>query len=250
FKAKDGHEVMCEFLGTQIELEKGNIGVIWSVLDITDRKKAEAELKNNEEKFRSMFTKQDAPMLLIDPQTKKIIDSNDAAERFYGYSAEEMNGMDIGEINILDAESIIREINDAVSEKQNFFVFHHKLKSGEIKTVEAHSSPFILNGRKVLFSIIFDITEREKSEQKLLTASALNKALLDNSAVGIFLASPERIIIETSKRACEMFGYEPEELIGKSFRLIHVSDESFHAFKEEYKALSRNGITNHRISVS
>ncbi|MFA6628218.1 MAG: PAS domain S-box protein [Sulfuricurvum sp.] len=244
FKAKNGDEVICEFLGTQIELDQGDTGVIWSVLDITDRKTAEQELLKSEEKFRTMFMKQDAPMLLIDPETNMILDSNYSAGRFYGYSMAEMQGMHIGKINILDTEEIDQETKAAVTEKQNFFIFKHKLKSGEIKTVEAHSSPFMLNGRKVLFSIIFDITEREKSEQKLLTASALNKALLDNSAVGIFLASPERIIIETSKRACEMFGYAPEELIGKSFRLIHISDESFNAFKEEYKALSRSSITN------
>jgi len=74
--------------------------------------------------------------------------------------------------------------------------------------------------------------------------SALNRTLLDNSAVGIFLASPDRKITQASKRACEMFGYSHEKMENASFRLIHVSDESFEAFAPEYKRLSAEGITN------
>lgn len=244
FRDKNGHEILCEFLGTKIEIEEGNIGVIWSVLDITERKRAEIELQNSEEKFRSMFSKQDAPMLLIDPDNGTILDSNLSAEKFYGYSADEMKRMKIDEINTLTKEELKTEMESALAERRNFFVFKHKLKSGEIRSVEVHSSPFVLGNKRVLFSIIFDITKREKAEEKLLEASSLNKALLDNSAVGIFLASPERIIIETSKRAREMFGYEEEEMLGKSFRLIHVSEGSFEGFGDQYKHLLRKGITN------
>ncbi|HLD23004.1 MAG TPA: PAS domain S-box protein [Sulfuricurvum sp.] len=244
FKAKNAQGVFCEFVGTKIEIEKDNTGVIWSVLDITDRKHVEEELRSSEEKFRSMFTMQDAPMLLIDPDNGAILDANHAAERFYGYSADEMLTMTIDEINTLSKEEVKKEMELALSEKRNFFVFKHKLKSGEIKSVEVHSSPFILTNKRVLFSIIFDITKREKAEEELLEASSLNKALLDNSAVGIFLASQERIIIETSKRACEMFGYLSGELLGKSFRLIHVSEESFERFRDQYKNLLTKGMTN------
>lgn len=244
FKDKNDQEIVCEFLGTKIEIEKNNIGVIWSVLDITERKRVEEDLRRSEEKFRSMFSKQDAPMLLIDPDNGTILDCNVSAEKFYGYSADEMKRMTIDEINTLSKEELKTEMESALAEKRNFFVFKHKLKSGEIKSVEVHSSPFMLANKRVLFSIVFDITKREKAEEELLEASSLNKALLDNSAVGIFLASPDRIIIETSKRACAMFGYLSEELLGKSFRLIHVSEESFERFREQYKNLLTKGITN------
>lgn len=244
FKDKNGKELFCEFLGKRIELEENHSGVIWSVLDITERKRVEAELRSSEEKFRSMFMKQDAPMLLIDPENGFILDINHSAEKFYGYSAAEIETMTIDEINTLSKEELQKEMESALAEERNFFVFKHKLKSGEIKSVEVHSSPFILGNKRVLFSIVFDITKREKAEEELLAASSLNKALLDNSAVGIFLASPERIIIETSKRACAMFGYTSEEMIGKSFRLIHVSDELFGEFGAQYQYLLSKGITN------
>jgi PAS domain S-box-containing protein len=244
FRDKNGKEIFCEFLGMKIEIEKNNTGVIWSVLDISERKRADAELRNSEEKFRSMFMKQDAPMLLIDPENGVILDVNNAAEKFYGYSADEMEKMTIDEINTLSKEALKNEMESALAEERNFFVFKHRLKNGEIRSVEVHSSPFLLENKRVLFSIVFDITKREKAEEKLLAASSLNKALLDNSAVGIFLASPDRMIIETSKRACAMFGYGPDEMVGKSFRLIHVSDESFEEFGVQYHYLLSEGRAN------
>jgi len=244
FRDRNGKEILCEFLGMSIEIDKNNTGVIWSVLDISERKHAEIELRNSEEKFRSMFMKQDAPMLLINPENGLILDVNHAAEKFYGYSADEMEKMTIDQINTLSKEELKNEMESALAEKRSFFAFKHRLKSGEIRSVEVHASPFILENKRVLFSIVFDITKREKAEEKLLAASSLNKALLDNSAVGIFLASPERIIIETSKRACEMFGYGPDEMIGKSFRLIHISDESFEEFGAQYRYLLSEGRSN------
>lgn len=244
FRDKHGKELSCEFLGTKIEIEKKNSGVIWSVLDITERKSVEVELRHSEEKFRNMFMKQDAPMLLVDPDNGAILDSNHAAEKFYGYSVDEMVRMRIDEINTLSKEEIKKEMNSALAEERNFFLFKHRLKNGEIKSVEVHSSPFILGEKHVLFSIVFDITKKEKAEEELLAASKLNQALLDNSAVGIFLASPERIIIEISKRASTMFGYSAEELIGKSFRMIHISEESFEKFGDQYQFLLSQGIAN------
>lgn len=244
FRDKNGKEVLCEFLGMKIEIEKNNTGVIWSVLDISERKHAELELRNSEEKFRSMFMKQDAPMLLINPENGLILDVNHAAEKFYGYSADEMARMTIDQINMMSKEALKNEMESALAEERNFFVFKHRLKSGEIRSVEVHSSPFIVGNKRVLFSIVFDISKREKAEEKLLAASNMNKALLDNSAVGIFLASPERIIIETSKRACAMFGYGADELIGKSFSVIHVSNESFEEFGMQYQFLLSEGRSN------
>jgi len=55
--------------------------------------------------------------------------------------------------------------------------------------------------------------------------SKLRKALLDRSSVGIFLTSSERIIVELSEKAALLFGYTREELIGRHFRMLHISEE-------------------------
>lgn len=148
--------------------EKGfpvkNIG---AVQDITDRKKMELELKHSEERFRKMFEMNKAVMLIIDPNDGSIIEANDAACDFYGYAGNELKNKNIHELNILSPDDIISEMQKALNEKRNYFVFPHKRSDGQIRWVEVYSSPFITEGKKLLFSVIHDITERKSAEQAL-----------------------------------------------------------------------------------
>ncbi|MGE4511628.1 MAG: response regulator, partial [Sulfurimonadaceae bacterium] len=148
---------------------EGNPLVMFGIhQDITARKKIEEELRRSEEKFRNMFAKHNAPMLLIEPQSGMIVDANLSAEKFYGYSVEELRSMRIDEINMMSIEEINQERERALKEERNFFVFEHKLKNGEIKTVEVHSSPFTYQEKSILFSIIVDVTEKKRAQEALL----------------------------------------------------------------------------------
>jgi diguanylate cyclase (GGDEF)-like protein/putative nucleotidyltransferase with HDIG domain len=56
----------------------------------------------------------------------------------------------------------------ALHKKQRYFTFPHRLKNGEIRTVDIYSSPINYNGEQVLFSIIFDVTAREEASKQIL----------------------------------------------------------------------------------
>ena len=146
----------------------GNPTRLRSVLsDITERRSAEEKLRESEERFRLLFEGHHAAMLLIDPLSGAIIDANEAAAAFYGYSRNQFASMNIDQINLSKAEEISAGLLRAAGQQRNYFVYTHRLASGELRTVEIHSSPIEVQGRKVLFSIIHDITERKKAEEKL-----------------------------------------------------------------------------------
>lgn len=119
-----------------------------------------------EEQRQDIFNNIHAVMLLIDPDTADIIDANPAALDFYGYSLETITGMKISDINTLSKEQIFDEMQMAKTEQRTYFIFRHRLADGEIRDVEVYSGPIFMNGRKVLFSIIHDITERKKAEEE------------------------------------------------------------------------------------
>ncbi|MCA9933165.1 MAG: GAF domain-containing protein [Anaerolineales bacterium] len=150
---------------------------------ITAHRKAEIALQKNEARFQKMFTNHAAVMLLIEPASGTIIDANHAAKKFYGYSISQLCTMNITELNMLPPEQVLSERQRAIQEKRNYFIFPHRLASGEIRTVEVHSSPIGLENREVLFSIIHDITERERASKALLARTneltALEETLLD-----------------------------------------------------------------------
>jgi len=183
-------------------------------IDITHRKLAEEELRESEERFRSMFRGHDAIMLLIDQKTGAIRDANQAAARFYGYSAERLCQMTIQEINTLDAEEVAHQRTLAIEEKRNYFIFPHRLASGEVKTVEVHSSPITIRGETILFSIIHDITDREQAEDALRDSEAKYRNIFENAMEGIYQSTPEGRFITANAALARMAGYDsPEELI-------------------------------------
>ena len=106
--------------------------------------------------FQDVFGKQDVIMLLIDPQVGRIVDANQAAGRFYGYELSRLKAMSISEIRY----------QSPVHEDVDSFIQQHKLADGEIRTVEVRSSPVIVNGNSVLFSIVHDITEYKQAENE------------------------------------------------------------------------------------
>jgi hemerythrin-like metal-binding protein/PAS domain S-box-containing protein len=122
---------------------------------------------NADTTFQESFEKHNAVMLLIDPGNGSIFDANPAAARFYGYSREKLRSMTIQQINQLTAEQVAEERKLAKSEGRNFFIFRHKLAGGIIKTVEVHSVPLDFDGRRLLYSIIRDISSERDLKDEL-----------------------------------------------------------------------------------
>jgi len=138
--------------------------------DITDRKWAEEALRESEARFRLMFESHKAVMLLIEPDTGKILDANVAAAEFYRYSRDRLRSMYIYQINQMPAEEVDAERRKAVDLERNRFIFPHRIANSERRWVEVHSSPVTLQNRPVLFSIIHDVTARLQAEEALQKA--------------------------------------------------------------------------------
>lgn len=135
-------------------------------VDITERKKLEDQIRENEEKYRNLFRNNHAVLLVIDPESGLIVDANPAASRFYGYPVDVLKTMNILDLNTLDQHQIFEEMTRAKAEKRNYFLFKHKLASGETREVEVYSGPIVDQGRSLLLSIIHDISARRKIEEE------------------------------------------------------------------------------------
>jgi diguanylate cyclase (GGDEF)-like protein/PAS domain S-box-containing protein len=129
-----------------------------------DQTTGKAASTGSEEQFQRLFRKHSAIMLLLDPDTGEIFDANRAAAAFYGYPEEVLRTMRISQINVLPIEEIRHEMQQAMLEKRNYFIFKHRRADGEIRVVEIHSSAIDVRDRTLLFSIVFDITEKKEAE--------------------------------------------------------------------------------------
>jgi PAS domain S-box-containing protein len=143
-------------------------GCVVNARDITESKEVEKALRESEERYKSLFKNNHSVMLLVDPESANIVDANPAATSFYGWSHEELTRKKITSINTLSEKQVFQEMKRAKTEKHRVFYFKHRLASGKIRDVEVYSGPIKVYGRKLLYSIIYDITKRKQAELSLI----------------------------------------------------------------------------------
>jgi diguanylate cyclase (GGDEF)-like protein/PAS domain S-box-containing protein len=197
------------------------------VASAIEQKRQEDAIRESERRYRQMFENTRAVQLVIDPDTGTIIDANLAAAEFYGWPTEKLRGMRIWDINTLGEEGVRQEMMSAAQQQRSYFVFQHRLASGEIRDVEIHSGPVELGGRRLLYSIIHDITERRRAEHAVAAADAQRRAVLDAATrVAIIATDPHGVITVFNSGAERMLGYTAPEMIGvQSILAVHRADE-------------------------
>lgn len=145
--------------------------LVWSLINSREVQKSlqrsEEGLKESEEQFRQMFTKQEAIMYLVDPDTLDILDANEAAQGFYGYSLETFKKMKVTALNPLPAAELKDMLGNASKEKGQHWEFKHSLANGDIRDVEVRSTLIRLKTKNFFFVIVHDISERKKTEEQL-----------------------------------------------------------------------------------
>ena len=181
-------------------------------MDITESKLKEEQFFENEKMQSAFFENIFAPMLIIDPDTSRIIDANDTACSFYGWNRKKITKMKIGEINTLSEKEIAAEMQNARSMKRNTFCFKHRTANGTIKDVEVFSGPVTLKNKSVLYSIIKDISERKLMEEDLLRM----KFSIEKAKDAIFWIDEDAKIEYVNESACKALEYTKEELMNLS----------------------------------
>lgn len=171
-------EAIFETTKFPVCLPGGEFGVGGIIRDVTESKLQKealeiAQKQISEEKDRSitqmeaMLKGHGAVMFLMEPESGSILDVNPAAIDFYGYSREELLSMRIRDINMLPEEEIKALRFKALDQKQKYFTFPHRLKNGEIRKVDVYTSPITYNDNTILYSIIFDVTDRENAYDEI-----------------------------------------------------------------------------------
>ena len=173
FKTKDGQILTGLVAGSLVDL-KGEPHILLVVHDITSRTKAEQVLRESEELFRGMFEQHSAAELLVDQRTGVILDANEAAAEFYGWSRDQLIGMNMTDISMASESEIKEATRKIIAKKRVRFELRHRRADGSIRDVEVFSGFIDVKGRQCLYSIIHDITDRRRAE---LEIAGLNSRL-------------------------------------------------------------------------
>jgi PAS domain S-box-containing protein len=147
-------------------IENGRVvRVRGSLQDITDRKRAESELRASEERYRLLFESNPHPMWVYDVDTLKFLAVNDAAVQAYGYSRQEFLAMTIRDIRPADEVTKLEQnISRTMRGLSRSTQWKHRRKDGTIFDVEisSHDLPEEQGHSRLVLAL--DITDRKRAE--------------------------------------------------------------------------------------
>ncbi len=208
-----------------------------ALIDVTQQQAAQSALHQLTETLEQRVVEQTYDVQLLaaivhssnDAITSKSLDGtidswNNAAERIYGYSEEEVLGKSI--MMLIPPDRFDEELRMlqqvGCGKRVEHFETVRQCKAGRAIDVSLSVSPINdSDGRIVGASIIArDITERKQMERALKESEERLRVIL-NTAADVIITIDHRGIIESVNSATEqMFGYQQDELVGQNVRIL------------------------------
>ncbi len=158
-KRKNGTLVDCEIWTAPLRSAAGAItGTVGILADITDRKRYQSELVEDELKFRKLFADNPQPMWVFVEHTLRFLEVNEAAVRHYGYTREEFLSMTLTDIRLPSR---------AQADRNESGEWKHLRKDGSIITVQVAANRIHLFGTSAILALLQDVTDRKHAEGEL-----------------------------------------------------------------------------------
>jgi len=195
--------------------ENGSIIDVTCVgIDLTERKRTMVALRDSEDRFRSII--QNSPMGVylceLNPDDELIlIGTNPAADRFTGVDNAPLIGLPVekafAQLNDTDLPQRFRRIaRDGKPWHTPRFKYNNGAIDGWFEIYAFQTSPLRM-------AIMFlNIAPQVKAAEALKTSERLHRRLFENAAVGILFATDSGSILDANSLACDILGYERDEL--------------------------------------
>jgi PAS domain S-box-containing protein len=183
------------------------------ILDISERKRVLAALRESEEKYRLIF--ENSPLGLLSFDDKGVIVAcNEMFAQIIGTPIQKLVGLDMKQ---LPDKKLVSEINKTIDGGTGFYEdVYQSFTSNKTTPIIVFFAPMNI-GNGILHGgvgIIKDITERVQAEEDLIERKEKYRGLSEAAFESIFF-SEKGICIEQNQTAQNTFGYTNEEAIGR-----------------------------------
>ncbi len=211
--------------------------------DISERKRIEKELQENEQRYHLLFDSSPMPMWVFEESSLKFLEVNERAIAHYGYTREEFTRMNLRDIRPAEDVPALERIITNSPDRRVVGEWRHMQKNGNIIHVSVTSVPMMYGDIPARIALIQDITERKRAEKELWDKTRLLEAIIENIPNMIFLKRASDLRFELFNRAGEMLlGHDRSILLGQNdYDFFPQAQADFFAEKDR-EVLQRHDI--------
>jgi PAS domain S-box-containing protein len=205
--------------------------------DMTERKQAEAELKESEEKYRALFENGAEGIVVVQDGMVKLVNSQ--LMEMTGYTNEEVYKKSFIEFihpedRAMAAEQHQKRLNGETAPMQ--YSLRVLNKNGKTLWFQLKGSLITWGNKTATLNMFTDITEQKEAEAALKLSEEKYRLIVENNSEVIFTFDHAERLVYISPSIKNALGYDPSDLIGHSFTsLIHPDD-----LPDLRKAVQRN----------
>jgi diguanylate cyclase (GGDEF)-like protein/PAS domain S-box-containing protein len=197
----------------------GHVEWIGAHIDFTERERAQAALRQSEERYRALFERSLDCVYIADFEGH-FLDANQATLDLLGYRIEDVLGLTFESLLTEDQlPTALKAVDEilATGRQQNPIEYRLRGKDGRYIFVETQASLIERDGKPfAIQGIARDITERKLAEEALRRAEEKYRAIVDDAIVGIFQGTPEGRPVSVNRALARMHGYDsPEQLMAE-----------------------------------
>lgn len=229
-------------------IQPASEGLLIVTQDITERKQAEQERYIALEKYRVLF--ETFPLgISVTDAVGNLLEANRESERLLGISREDhtrrtydgpewrmvrpdgspMPPDEYASVRALKEKRLVENVEMGIVKG-----------GGEITWINVTAVPLRLEGYGVVITY-GDITERKRAEEALRKSENKMRSIFRAAPTGIGVVV-NRVFKEVNQRLCEITGYNRDELIDQSARIIYPSDEEYeYVGREKYRQIAEKG---------
>ena len=230
------------------------LGVRGSNCDITDKKRAEENLRESELRFRCLFESSQDAMMTLEPPSWRFASANSAMARmFRTRNVSELCARSPWELSPkrqpdgrASSEKAKEMIREALRNGSNFFEWTHLRIKGESFPAEVLLTRVKTGDRVFLQATVRDITERKQANELFRKSESRFRSYFELPLNGIAITSPEKGWIQVNDRVCDILGYPRKELLRKTWaEMTHPEDLG--ADNKQFKRLLSGAIERYTM---
>ena len=222
----DGRERWVEAHGRTFFEGGRAVRFIGTVLDVTEKKMAGEALKRSEERYRAVIEQSTEGIYLLDAESRRLLETNPAFGRMFGYTAEELEGMEIYDLVAHSRENVDANVGRTLELGRVLIGERsYRRKDGKIVEVEIGASTISYDGQRAICATVRDITARKRAGEALKRSEERFRSLVRYASDIIVILDGDGEILYESPAVERVLGFTAEERRGtNAFDHLHPED--------------------------
>ncbi|MCW3999920.1 MAG: PAS domain S-box protein [Candidatus Bathyarchaeota archaeon] len=223
---KEGNAFTLQVTASPVRDKNGKIFAALEVaVPITRRKQMEKQIDEAKNLYHALFEQTPLGVLVIDPETTRIIEFNDVAHRQLGYTREEFSKLDISDFEALESSAGIEQvIKKVLNEGSVEFLTKHRTKNGETINILVNQRKIELPGRDIILATCHDVTGINRMHDALRSSEEKFYGIANCVKDALILINDDSKVIYWNPAAEKTFGYTSKEAIGRGIHQLVIPD--------------------------